>query len=104
MGAASPTPLSSREEELEARLKAAEARVIRAAVVLVRKANKIKAVRQAVSEAAASIQNGYHPEMSEIVPFWNELSGTAKLKIGEMLESEQDADKTDTRRVKAPIL
>lgn len=81
--------MSSRDEELERRLAAAEERVIRAAVTLIRRANAADTVRKIVLRAAEDVshQNGDKPIL-EAVPFWDELSNSAKYRVGKMLDDE----------------
>lgn len=87
----------SRERDLEARLLAAEARLIRAAAALLRRAGETISVRRAVLQACAEVSpaNDESP-IYNIVPFWDDLSKTAKHRVGEILAEKR------TRNVMGP--
>jgi len=83
-----PASLSlAREQELAARFEAAEARLIRAAAALIRRADGTGSWALVILEAAGEVSplNDESP-IHDIVPFWDDLSQSSQHRVGEMLD------------------
>ena len=89
------SPLSAHEEELEERLIAAEKRVEEAAALLIQKSSGEDTVCRVVLAATEEIKNRNGEAIDGVVPFWNDLSDSSKMRVGALLGDSL----TDTRKI-----